>query len=121
MKRIKVYRVENEKDQLGLWRDFDGTWNPKFDMLSDGKCRDLPMPHSEIYGFEGKRWFSSAPTKESFKVWFSKKDIEELTENGFSMAEFEVSNWKVVSQYEYIFPRDAIISKVPIEISEIFN
>ena len=39
-KPIKVYRVENEAEEKGLWRKFDGTWEPLFDMLTDGKCKD---------------------------------------------------------------------------------
>lgn len=27
------YRVEDQVEKHGLWRNFDGTWNPVFDQL----------------------------------------------------------------------------------------
>lgn len=54
-KTIKLYRCENDKEQKGLWRDFDGTFNPKFHLLSDGQCRNVPMPDSDIYRQNGKK------------------------------------------------------------------
>lgn len=77
-KSMKVYRVENEAEQKGLWRKFDGTYEPLFDMLTDGQCRDLPMDDNPIYREGGKRWFASAPSKETLQKWFSKRDLEEL-------------------------------------------
>ena len=29
------YRVEDQAEKHGLWRNFDGTWNPVFDQLSE--------------------------------------------------------------------------------------
>ena len=40
---IKVYRIENQAQGHGIWRNFDGSWNPVFDKLSDGQVRNLPM------------------------------------------------------------------------------
>ena len=34
---IKVYRIENQAQGHGIWRNFDGSWNPVFDKLSDGQ------------------------------------------------------------------------------------
>lgn len=28
------YRVEDQAEKHGMWRNFDGTWNPVFDQLS---------------------------------------------------------------------------------------
>lgn len=117
---IKVYRVENEKEQKGLWRKFDGTWEPLFDMLTDGQCKDMPMEDSPIYREGGKQWFASAPSKETLQKWFSKRDLEELTAKGFTISEFEVVGHKKVSDFEYIFTRDNIISRTYLKVSDIY-
>lgn len=121
MKSIKLYRVENEKEQKGLWRRFDGTWSPLFDMLTDGKCRNMPMDDNPLYREGGKQWFASAPSKETLKAWFSKKDLEELTANGFTISEFEVTNWKQVSEFEYVFTRDSVINRNYLKIEDIYG
>ena len=117
---MKVYRVENEAEQKGLWRKFDGTWEPLFDMLTDGLCRDMPMDDDPLYRAEGKQWFASAPSKETLQKWFSKRDLDELLAAGFTVSEFEVSSWKKVSDYEYIFTRDNIISRTDLKVSDIY-
>lgn len=117
---IKVYRVENEAEQKGLWRKFDGTWEPLFDMLTDGKCRNLPMEDNDIYRQEGLRWFASAPSKETLQKWFSKKDLEELTQAGFSITEFTVLRYKAISEFEYIFPRESILATKQLSVNDIY-
>lgn len=119
-KPLKVYRVENEAEEKGLWRKFDGTWQPLFDMLTDGKCKDMPMEDNPIYRDGGKRWFASAPSKEALREWFSKRDLEELVSKGFTITEFEVTEYKKVSDFEYIFTRDNIINKCYLEVSDIY-
>lgn len=119
-KSMKVYRVENEAEQKGLWRKFDGTYQPLFDMLTDGKCKDLPMEDSPIYREGGKQWFASAPSKETLQKWFSKEDLEELVSKGFTISEFEVVGYKKVSDFEYIFTRDNIINRNYLEVSDIY-
>lgn len=117
---IKVYRVENEEEQKGLWRKFDGTWEPLFDMLTDGQCKDMPMDDNPVYREGGKRWFASAPSKETLQKWFSKRDLEELTAAGFTITEFEVLEYKILSEFEYIFTRESIISKANLTVSDIY-
>ena len=119
-KSMKVYRVENEAEQKGLWRKFDGTYEPLFDMLTDGQCRDLPMEDSPVYREGGKQWFASAPSKETLQKWFSKRDLEELVANGFTISEFEVVGYKKVSDFEYIFTRDNIINRNYLKVSDIY-
>ena len=119
-KSMKVYRVENEAEQKGLWRKFDGTYEPLFDMLTDGQCRDLPMDDSPIYREGGKQWFASAPSKETLQKWFSKRDLEELVAKGFTISEFEVVGYKKVSDFEYIFTRDNIINRTYLEVLDIY-
>lgn len=117
---IKVYRVENEKEQKGLWRKFDGTWEPLFDMLTDGQCKDMPMDDDPIYREGGKQWFASAPSKETLQKWFSKRDLEELTAKGFTISEFEVIGHKKISEFEYIFTRDNIVNRTYLKVSDIY-
>lgn len=117
---MKVYRVENRPEQKGLWRKFDGSWEPLFDMLTDGKCRDLPMDENPIYRAEGKRWFASAPSKETLRAWFSKKDLMELCDAGFTISEFDVSEYKRLSDYEYVFTRESIVSINDLKINDIY-
>lgn len=117
---VKVYRVENEKEQKGLWRKFDGTWEPLFDMLTDGQCKDMPMEDNPIYREGGKQWFASAPSKETLQKWFSKRDLEELTAKGFTISEFEVVGHKKINDFECIFTRDNIISRTYLKVSDIY-
>lgn len=120
MDNIKVYRVEHTPKEKGLWRKFDGTWEPLFDMLTDGKCRDLPMEFDPIYGEEGTRWFASAPSKETLQKWFSKRDLEELVSNGFTINEFTVSRYKILNEFEYIFPRENIVERRILDVRDIY-
>lgn len=120
-KTIKVYRVENESEQKGLWRRFAGTWDPLFDMLTDGQCKDMPMDDSPLYRAGDKRWFASAPSKTTLRKWFSRRDLEELTASGFTINEIEVEEWKIVSEFEYIFPREAIVGKKFLTVDDIYN
>ena len=116
----KVYRVENEAEQKGLWRRFDGTWDPLFDMLTDGQCRWMPMDDSPLYREGGKQWFASAPSPDTLQKWFSKQDLEELTAAGFTISEFEITNWKVVSEFEYVFTRDSVVGRKYLAVSDIY-
>lgn len=121
MSTIKVYRVENREQQKGLWRRFDGTFDPLFDMLTEGKCRELPMDDNPIYRAEGLQWFASASSKETLQKWFSLKDLEELLSQGFTVSEFTISRYKKVSDYEYIFPREAIVDIKELGIKDIYK
>lgn len=122
MKEVfKVYRVENQQEQHGLWRNFDGSWNPVFDTLTDGLSRNLPMEDSELYRQDRKQWFSSAPSTETLKHWFSISDVLELAEIGYKVYEFLVTDIKVVSDFEVIFIRKNILSQTEIEPKTIWD
>lgn len=118
---ILGYRVENVVDKCGLWRTFDGSYNPVFDQLTDGQCRNMPMEDSDFYRQDGKQWFCCAPSKETLKHWFSLQDVEELDKIGFKIYEFELKDVKVVSDFELVFTRDNIISQRELDKSEIWN
>lgn len=115
------YRVENQTRKHGLWRTFEGTWNPVFDQLSEGLSRNLPMEDNDLYRSGGKQWFAAAPTKETLKHWFSEKDVIELSKLGYKVYKFELSNTKRVSDFEIIFTRDNIINQKEISYKEIWH
>lgn len=118
---VHGYRVENQIEKHGLWRNFDGTWNPVFDKLSEGLSRDLPMEDSDVYRQQGKAWFSAAPSKETLKHWFSMNDVLELSKLGYKVYEFELDNTKQISDFEIIFTRDNIITQNEINYKEIWH
>lgn len=106
---MKVYRVEDPRREHGIWRNFNGTVNPVFKYLSDGKCKDIPMEDSDFYREGGKNWFSATDTPEKLKAWFSTQDVIEMEAMGYSVIEFEVTNVREVSEFEVVFTRDSIL------------
>lgn len=118
---MKVYRVEDPKRGHGIWRDFDGTVNPVFKYLSDGKCKDMPMEDSDFYREGGKSWFSATDTPEKLKAWFSTQDVVEMEAMGYSVIEFEVTNVREVSEFEVVFTRDSILKWDYIDPSSIWE
>ena len=85
-KTLRAYRVENQEEQHGIWRDFDGTVNPVFKHLSQGKCKDMPMEDSDFYRADGLRWFSATDTPEKLKAWFSALDVIEMERLGYKVS-----------------------------------
>jgi len=112
---MKAYRVENQEKGHGIWRDFDGTINPVFSKLTQGKCKDMPMEDSDFYRQDGKQWFSATDTPEKLKAWFSALDVAEMERLGYKVYEFEISHCRAVSEYEICFTRDCIISQREID------
>lgn len=115
------YRVENVEGQNGLWRNFDGTWNPVFGKLSDGQARSMPMEDNDLYRHGGKQWFSAAPSKETLKHWFSLQDVIELEGYGYRVYEFELGHTEHVSDFELIFTRDNILRQTEINKEDIWQ
>ena len=118
---MKAYRVENQEEGHGIWRDFDGTINPVFSKLSHGKCKDMPMDDSDFYRQDGKQWFSATDTPEKLKAWFSAMDVVEMQKIGYPVYEFEITSCRVVSDYEICFTRDSIISQKRIDPFAIYG
>lgn len=115
------YRVENQIQKHGLWRNFDGSWNPVFDQLSEGLSRNLPMEDDNLYREGGKQWFSAAPSKDTLKHWFSLQDVIELAKLGYKIYEFELEHTKQISDFEIVFTRDNIVKQKEIEYKEIWH
>ena len=118
---MKAYRVENQTEQHGIWRDFDGSINPVFSKLTQGKCKDMPMEDNDFYRYGGKQWFSATDTPEKLKAWFSVLDVIEMLKMGYSIFEFEIESCRVVSEYEICFTRDTIISQKIIDPYSIYG
>lgn len=118
---VKAYRVENQVEQHGIWRDFDGTINPVFKHLSQGKCKDMPMEDSDFYRADGFQWFSATDTPEKLKAWFSALDVIEMERMGYKVYEFEISEYRVVSEYEIVFTRECVVSQREIPADEIWG
>lgn len=121
MSTIKAYRVENQKDGHGIWRNFDGTLNPVFSKLSDGFAKSLPMPDSDFYREGGKQWFSATDTPEKLTAWFSRQDVLEMLAMGYEVYEFEITGYRTVSEYEIVFTRDSIVSQRAVDYSTIWK
>ena len=118
---MKAYRVEDQERGHGIWRDFDGTVNPVFSQLTQGKCKDMPMEDSDFYRYDGKQWFSATDTPEKLKAWFSALDVIEMQDLGYSVFEFDISSCRVVSEYEICFTRDSILSQKKIDPRSIYG
>ena len=119
-KPIKVYRVENEAEEKGLWRKFDGTWEPLFDMLTDGKCKDMPMDDSDFYRRDGKQWFSATDAPEKLTAWFDVLDVVEMEKLGYGVFEIDVKSIETVSPFEVVFTRDQAVNARKIDPQQIW-
>lgn len=118
---MKAYRVENQLEEHGIWRNFDGTINPVFRHLTQGKCKDMPMEDSDFYRYKGKQWFSATDSPEKLKVWFSALDVAEMLEMGYQIFEYEIESCRVVSEYEICFTRDSILDSKILNPTKIYG
>lgn len=118
---MKAYRVENQNNGHGIWRNFDGTINPVFKHLTQGKCKDMPMEDNDFYRYNGEKWFSATDTPEKLKAWFSALDVIEMLKMGYHIFEFEIKSCRIVSEYEICFTRNSIISQKVIDPTAIYG
>ena len=118
---MKVYRVEDPVLKHGIWRKFDGTYNPVWSKLTFGKCRNMPMEDSDFYRTGGKQWFAATDTPDKLKAWFDAQDIAELKYLGYDIYEFEVDAVKTVSPFEVVFTRDSIKGRRWVNPAEIWS
>ena len=82
------FRVEHAENKHGPWRTIEGKVDPVFPKLTVGKCRALPMPDDDTYRKDGLRWVATTDKLETLLHWFDIKDIEELSELGYVVAEY---------------------------------
>lgn len=117
---MKVYRVEDQKNRLGIWRDFYGNISPVFSKLSDGLARNLEMPDEGFYRFENSRWFAATDTPQKLRAWFSAMDVFELVRMGYKVVEFEVGKIRNKSEYEVVFRREDVLHQRIVKPQEIW-
>ena len=107
------YRVGNLETQQGLWYDFDGKFtgliHDRFDFCTN---KDLPMPFNE----EVVGWLSAVDKLNDLFQWFTKEDIKQLEEHGYSIGVYEATEYKVHENHWVIKQDNAKhIINLPIE------
>lgn len=117
---MKIYRIENEKTFNGMWYRKDGEFDPFIFKLTDGISKNLPMDFEERYSEGGMRWISAGGSVDQMKYWFSNLDAFELINNGYSLLELEVEQFKP-EEHQVLFTRESIVNKREIPIDEIWD
>lgn len=111
-----LYRVENPHTKQGLWYDKDGNFNPFIMQLTNAKSRDLPMEFDSQFKEGGKAWFSACDNLPDMKYWFSHNDLVELTQSGYDLFRFNVSDYRQVNGHA-VFTRESVIECSLLDIS----
>lgn len=117
---MKIYRIENEETNHGMWYRLDGTFDPFINRLTDGRSKDLPMGFNERYFTGGQRWQSGAGSIEDMRHWFSELDALELLQNGYKLYQMETSQFIVV-EHEIMFTREGIVSRQEIPLDVVWD
>lgn len=115
---MKIYRIENEQTNHGMWYRIDGTYDPFIKTLTEGISAGLPMEFHERYTKDGFKWFSGCKSLEQLRHWFSDKDIEELLENGYRLYEIEC-NQCIVEDLQVLFTREGIVNKRELSLASV--
>ena len=105
-----LYRIDNFEQKRGIWRDWDGNWNPVFDeFLQDGVSKDLPMEDNKIYN---GGWFAATESLETLiPHWVSFDDLRKLYEHGWAVTinVCEEKYTRKLNDYETIFLKEKAI------------
>lgn len=117
---MKIYRIENETTNHGMWYRLDGTYDPFIKTLTEGISKDLPMGYNERYSKDSLKWFSGCGNIEDMKHWFSALDALELNQNGYKLFEFEAEQFSI-AEHEVMFTREGVISKKEIPLETIWD
>lgn len=117
---MKIFRIENEETNHGMWYRLDGTYDPFIMRLTEGRSKDLPMGFDERYMTNGFRWQSGAGSIEDMQFWFSELDALELHKNGYKLYQFESTQFIVV-EHEIMFTREGIIEKHEISLDTVWD
>jgi hypothetical protein len=117
---MKIYRIENEETNHGMWYRLDGTFDPFILRLTDGRSKDLPMGFNDRYYQDGFRWQSGAGSIAEMQFWFSELDALELFKNDYKLFEFESNQFNVV-EHEVMFTREGILTKQEIPLDTVWN
>lgn len=117
---MKIYRIENEATNHGMWYRIDGTLDPFIMKLTEGKSKKLPMEFHERYSEGGLKWFSGCGSKEMMQHWFSNLDAFELLQNRYQLFEFESQQY-VDEENQILFTREGITKKQEIPLQTIWD
>ena len=109
-----LYRIDNFEQKRGIWRDWDGKWNPVFDeFLQDGVSKDLPMEDNKIYN---GGWFAATESLETLiPHWVSFEDLRKLYKHGWVVQSYlcEEQYTKKLNDYETIFLKEKALPYAP--------
>lgn len=109
-----LYRIDNFEQKRGIWRDWDGNWNPVFDeFLQDGVSKDLPMEDNKTY--QGG-WFAATESLETLiPHWVSFDDLRKLYKHGWVVQSYlcEEQYTKKLNDYETIFLKEKATPYAP--------
>ena len=91
MTKKKFYRVSNIETKQGLWYNIDGEFtgliHNKYNFCMNS---NLEMP----YDLECIDYLSATDDIETLFLWFTIEDIEQLSNHGYSIVEYESENYK---------------------------
>lgn len=110
---MKLYRIEHPESQKGMWNTLSPEGKPLVTYLTNEVMATLPMPYSEVYGTNGRRWYSAADSLELLDLWFKAEDIYELIAMGFDIFELEADEVQELPN-EFIFTKESVTSWVDI-------
>lgn len=117
---MKIYRIENEETNHGMWYRNDATYDPFIFKLTEGKSAALPMEFHERYSKGGLRWISAGGSIEDMHHWFSDRDAVELFQAGYKLFEFEAAQY-VVEEHQVLFTREGVKGKIEIPLKTIWG
>ena len=103
-----------------MWYDKDGNFSPFILNLSEGISKDLPMGYCEDHKRDGLEWYSAGKSKAGMNQWFSARDAYELMNNGYSLYQFNVSEFQI-KEHEVLFTREGIIDTTEIPLDSIWD
>lgn len=117
---MKIYRIENDDTQHGMWYRADGTFDPFIFRLTEGKSANLPMEFDPRYGKDGLRWISAGASVQQMQHWFSTRDAVELFQAGYRLFEFDAMQ-VIVEKYQVLFTREGVKARKEIPLNRVWN
>jgi hypothetical protein len=117
---MKLLRIEYNETGIGMWSTRDSKDVPLVAQLTNQVIANLPMPDSDIYRTDGKKWYSCCATLEGLRSWFSESDIQELLDLDFIITTFDSPLWIELAKGEFIFPKENITNFQLLTIGDIY-
>lgn len=115
---MKLWRIENQNTYTGLWYNKEGIRTDFLRTnLTNAKCRDMPMDYDyETYRLDGLQWISATDTIPDMRHWLAQQDAIEMLKQGYSVYEFEVSQYRKVYNHA-VFAREHVLSQRIVDLS----